>query len=186
MVEIREIETLSEGHYPLRKVTFEQVRGDGSRQTLEREVYCIQPSAAVLLYQPTSGTVLLTRQLRIPALLNGEPPGMVEICAGNVEENDTPEETVRKEAEQETGYRVHRLNRLFALYMSPGATTEKLHFFLAEYGERVGKGGGERGEGEDIELLELPLTEAWQMVESGEIVDAKTVLLLQHARLAGV
>ncbi len=131
------------------------------------------------------GTVLLVRQLRIPALVNGDGPMLVEACAGMVDGGDDPVETVRKEAEQEMGYRLRSIRELFTLYMSPGASAEKLHLFAADYdpGDKVGAGGGEAGEGERIDVLELPLARAWDMVTSGEIIDAKTVLLLQHARL---
>jgi nudix-type nucleoside diphosphatase (YffH/AdpP family) len=111
---------------------------------------------------------------------------LIEACAGNMEEGDGPAGTARKEAEQELGCRLRDLREIFALYMSPGATSEKLRFFTAEYdpGARTGGGGGLREEGEDIEVLELPLAEAWAMVGRGEIMDAKTVLLLQHLLLA--
>lgn len=184
-IQVRAVETLSDDWYTLQKVTFEQARKDGSRQTLSREVYHNGPGAAVLPLDPGRGTVLLVRQFRIPAHVNGDPPMLVEACAGMVEEGDSPAETVRKELEQEMGYRVRDLTPVFTLYMSPGASAEKLHFFTAQYGpsDHVGRGGGVRGEGEEIQVLELPLSRAWEMVGAGEIVDAKTVLLLQHLRL---
>ncbi len=186
-IRIRSRETLSENWYKLEKVTFDQTGGDGSRQILAREVYHNGPGAAVLPTDPARGTVLLVRQLRIPAYLNGDGPMLVEACAGMVEPGDAPAETVRKEAEQEMGYRLRDIRKVFELYMSPGASAEKLHLFVAGYGpgDRVGMGGGVAGEGERIELLELPLAHAWAMVTTGEINDAKTVLLLQHARLNG-
>ena len=184
-VEIGTVETLSENHYPLRRYSFSYRRRDGARQELRREVYAIGHGAAVLPFDPRRSTVLLTRQFRMPAQVNGDEPRLVEACAGNVEEGDSPVETARKEAEQELGCGLRDLREVFALYMSPGTTAEKLHFFTAEYdpGGRSGAGGGVREEGEDIELLELPLEEAWAMVGRGEIVDAKTVLLLQHLML---
>jgi nudix-type nucleoside diphosphatase (YffH/AdpP family) len=186
-IQIRSRETLSENWYKLEKVTFDQVGRDGTRQTLSREVYHNGPGAAVLPIDRAGGTVLLVRQLRIPAHLNGDGPMLVEACAGMVEPGDSPAETARKEAEQEMGYRLRGVRKVFELYMSPGASAEKLHLFVAEYGpgDRVGTGGGVPGEGERIELLELPLARAWEMVTAGEINDAKTVLLLQHARLDG-
>jgi nudix-type nucleoside diphosphatase (YffH/AdpP family) len=185
-VEIRAVETLSENHYPLRKYSFAYRRRDGVRQELRREVYAIGHGAVVLPFDPRRSTVLLTRQFRLPAQVNGDEPWLVEACAGNVEEGDDPAETARKEAEQEMGCGLRGLREVLALYVSPGATAEKLHFFTAEYdpGGRSGGGGGLREEGEDIEILELPLAEAWAMVGRGEIVDAKTVLLLQHLLLA--
>jgi nudix-type nucleoside diphosphatase (YffH/AdpP family) len=128
--------------------------------------------------------VLLVRQFRVAAALNADPGRLIEACAGNIEDGDDPAETVRKEAEQELGYRLRELHKVFALYMSPGATAEKLHLFVGAYSpaDRIGPGGGERAEGEETEILELRLPKAWDMVQSGEIVDAKTVLLLQHLR----
>lgn len=184
-VEIKSVETLSENHFPFRMYSFAHRRRDGARQELRREVYVIGPSAVVLPFDPRRSTVLLTRQFRLPAHVNGEAPWLVEACAGNVEGGDGPAETARKEADQEMGCRLRELREVFALYMSPGVTAEKLHFFLAEYDSegRSGGGGGLREEGEDIEVLEMPLAEAWAMVGRGEIVDAKTVLLLQHLML---
>jgi nudix-type nucleoside diphosphatase (YffH/AdpP family) len=186
-IQIRKRETLSDNWFKLEKVAFDQRREDGSCQTLEREVYWNGPGAAVLPIDFERGTVLLVRQLRIPAHLNGDGPTLTEVCAGMVEEGDDPAETVRKEAEQEMGYRLRGLRKVFELYMSPGASAEKLHLFVAEYGpgDRIGAGGGLAGEGERIQLLELSLTQAWDMVTAGQIIDAKAVLLLQHARLNG-
>lgn len=186
-IRVRSRETLSENWYKLEKVTFDQTGRDGTRQTLAREVYHNGPGAAVLPIDRARGTVLLVRQLRIPAYLNGDSPMLVEACAGMVEPGDGPAETVRKEAEQEMGYRLRGVRKVFELYMSPGASAEKVRLFVAEYGpgDRVARGGGVAGEGERIELLELPLARAWEIVAAGEINDAKTVLLLQHARLNG-
>lgn len=185
-VEIRAVETLAGSWRMLRKYTLAYRRRDGTCRTLVREVYCAGPSAAVLPVDPHRGTVLLTRQYRLPAQVNGDPPWLIEACAGKVEPGEDPAETVRREAEQEIGYRLRDLSQVFALYMSPGCLTEKLHLFLAEYdpADRCGPGGGAPEEGEEIECLELPLGHAWAMVESGGILDAKTVLLLQQAMLA--
>ncbi len=186
-VRIRGREVLSDNWYKLEKISFEQTGQDGQPETQRREVYHNGPGAAVLPIDRARGTVLLVRQLRIPALVNGDGPMLVEACAGMVDAGDDPAETVRKEAEQEMGYRLRSIRELFTLYMSPGASAEKLHLFAADYdpGDKVGAGGGEAGEGERIDVLELPLARAWDMVTSGEIVDAKAVLLLQHARLNG-
>jgi nudix-type nucleoside diphosphatase (YffH/AdpP family) len=185
-VEIQSVETLSGNLHPLRRYSFAYRRRDGARQELRREVYGIGDCVAVLPFDPRRDTVLLTRQFRFPAQVNGDAPRMIEACAGMVEGDDDPPGAVRKEAQQEMGCGLRELRELFTLYMSPGATTEKLHFFTAEYdpGERSGGGGGLHEEGEDIEVLELPLAEAWAMVGRGEIVDSKTVLLLQHLLLA--
>jgi len=186
-VRIRGREVLSDNWHKLEKISFEQTGQDGQPETQRREVYHNGPGAAVLPIDRARGTVLLVRQLRIPALVNGDGPMLVEACAGMVDAGDDPAETVRKEAEQEMGYRLRSIRELFTLYMSPGASAEKLHLFAADYdpGGKVGAGGGEAGEGERIDVLELPLARAWDMVTSGEIIDAKTVLLLQHARLNG-
>jgi nudix-type nucleoside diphosphatase (YffH/AdpP family) len=180
-VAIEAEETLSENWHRLSKLRFTFRRRDGSTQTLEREVYRNGRGAAVLPFDPRRGTVLLTRQFRIAAHLNGDPAWLVEACAGVVEDDRSPEDTVRREAEQETGYRLRALREAFVLYASPGACAEKLHLFLAEYGpgDREGGGGGLREEGEEIEVIETPLEEAWAMVRRGDIMDAKTVLLLQ-------
>ena len=184
-IHVRGIETLSDNWYVLEKVTFDYARQDGSRQTLTREVYHNGPGAVVLPYDPSRGTVLLVRQFRIPAYVNGDRPLLVEVCAGMVDKGDEPAETVRKELEQEMGYRVHDLCKAFELYMSPGASAEKLHLFTAEYAaaDHVGRGGGLRDEGEEIEVLEMPLSQAMEMLASGQIMDAKTALLLQHVSL---
>jgi nudix-type nucleoside diphosphatase (YffH/AdpP family) len=179
-------ETLSENWHRLSKLRFAFRRRDGSTQTLEREVYRNGRGAAVLPFDPRRGTVLLTRQFRIAAHVNGDPAWLVEACAGVVEGGRSPEETARTEAEQETGHRLRAVREVFVLYTSPGACAEKLHLYLAEYGpeDRQGRGGGLREEGEEIEVIETPLDEAWAMVRRGDIVDAKTVLLLQHLLLS--
>lgn len=184
-VRIHGVETLSANWYTLQKVTFDHTRKDGSSQTLAREIYHIGPGAAVLPLDRERGTVLLVRQFRLPPHINGDPALLVEACAGIVENGDDPAEAIRKELEQEVGYRVHNLRKVFELYMNPGVATEIVHLFTAQYSpaDHIGKGGGIRGEGEEIEVLELPLLQAWDMVAAGQIVDAKTVVLLQHARL---
>jgi GDP-mannose pyrophosphatase NudK len=185
-IEILRIETLSAEHYPLRRYRFAQRRRDGSRSTVERQVYELGPSVAVLPIDRSRGTVLLVRQLRLPAFLNGDAPSLVEVCAGHVEPGDDAAMTARREAEEELGYRLEALVPVFVLYMSPGLITEKIHFFVAEYdpAQRCGRGGGLAAEGEDIEVLEVTLEEAWRMVQAGAIADAKTALLLQHAMLS--
>ena len=185
-VEIQTVETLSENWYPLRKYTVDYRRRDGSRQTLTREVYFNGPGSAVLLFDAAGETVMLARQFRTSAFVNGDRPRLIEVCAGNIEDGDDPAETARKEAQQETGYHLHDLRKVMTLYMSPGASAEKLHLYIARYdhADRLSQGGGLREEGEEIELLEMPIDRAWQMVQAGEIADAKTVLLLQHVLLA--
>ncbi len=182
---IERVETLAQNWHPLRLVHLVQDRPDGARQELKREVYDNGQGAAVLPFDPARRTVLLVRQLRVPPLLLGEDPMLIEACAGVVEGDDTPEQAVLAEAEQEMGCRLTAARFAFTLYSSPGACSERIHLFLAEYGEtsRSGAGGGLAEEGEAIEVLELPLDEAWAMARGGTIRDAKTVLLLQHLLL---
>ncbi len=179
--------TLSDQRFRLETVSFEQTAADGSRETLDREVYHSGAGAAVLPVNREAGTVLLVRQLRIPVLLHSGETTLLEACAGVVDENDDPLDTVRKEAEQEMGYRLHDVRKVCEVYTSPGACTELLHLFTGRFtpADRIGAGGGVPAEGERISLLELPLAEALEMVANGRIRDAKTVILLQHARLDG-
>jgi len=171
----------------LRKVSFDFVRRDGTVEKQIREVYDRGDGAAVLPVDLRRGTVLLIRQFRMPAHLNGHDGFLIEVCAGIVDDGD-PEATARKEAEEELGYRLSRVDRVFEAFMSPGTMTERITCFTAPYSpdDRVSAGGGSPDEGEDIEVLELPLARALDMVDSGDIVDAKTILLLQHARLASL
>jgi nudix-type nucleoside diphosphatase (YffH/AdpP family) len=186
-VEIEAVETLSDRWRPLREYRLRQRRRDGTRQELVREVYAMGPAAAVLPHDPQRGTVLLIRQFRLPALLNGDAPRLVEACAGLVEPGDDAATTIRKEAEQELGCSLAALREVMLVYSSPGVVAEKVHLFAATYdpSRRNGHGGGLAEEGEEIEVLELPLAEAWAMIGRREIIDAKTVLLLQHLRLEG-
>ena len=183
-VHIREVRVLSDDKYILRKNIFDYRRRDGSWQTLSRETYDHGDGAAILLYDPSRGTVLLTRQFRFPAYANGHPEPLVEVVAG-MQENGDPEETIRHEAEEEAGCRVANPRRVFEAFMSPGSVTERLVFFVGEYSaqDRTGAGGGLEAEGEDIEILEPTLDEAFSMIERGEIMDAKTIMLLQYAKL---
>lgn len=168
----------------LKKVEFEYLRGDGSWQKQTREVYDRGHGAVILLYQKQTRRVVLTRQFRLPVFLEGESGFVIEAAAG-VLDDSTPEERIRAEAEEETGYCVPQVRRVCEAYMSPGSMTERLSFFVAEYdpGTRRGAGGGLHAEGEDIEVLELDFDQAFAMIASGEIRDAKTILLLQHAKI---
>lgn len=180
--EIISAETLSKRFVHLQKLTVEHDRLDGGRQRVEREVHDHGNAATILLYDPQCRSVILVRQLRVPPLINGDDGWMIETPAGLLDRDD-PLTAIVREAMEETGYRIDRAEYLFDAYMSPGAVTEKVSFFAAEIDvhERAGKGGGLEEEGEDIEILELPLTEAYQMIGSGEIRDAKTIMLLQWA-----
>ncbi len=186
-VRVREVRVLADDWSVLKKTTLDYRRSDGSWQTLTRETYDRGNGAAILLYDPRRGTVLLTRQFRYPAYVNGHPEPLIEACAGLLD-GDDPEACIRREAEEEVGAHVERPQRVFEAYMSPGSVTERLVFFVAEYDARARRGpaGGVREEGEDIAVLELPLDAALAMVARGAIVDAKTIMLLQYLALSGL
>jgi len=185
-VRITKTEVLSDNWYVLRKVTFDYQKDDGTWQTQAREAYDRGNGAAILLYDREACTVVLTRQFRMPTYVNGNEDGMlIEACAGLLE-GDSPEECIRRETEEETGFRVGPITKVGEAYMAPGSVTEILHFFVAEYTKamRVGDGGGMDHEHENIEVLELPFARALEMIETGEIRDAKTIVLLRHAERA--
>lgn len=183
-IRVIESQLLSDDWYVLKKTVFDFRRADGSWQRQQRETYDRGNGATLLLYEPTSRRVVLTRQFRFPAYVNGHDGMLVEAPAGLLDKA-TPEERIRAEVEEETGYRVSAVRKIFEAFMSPGSVTEKLHFFVAEYdaAAKVGAGGGIEAEGEDIEVIELPFAEALAMVRQGEIVDGKTIMLLQYAAL---
>ncbi|OZI07446.1 GDP-mannose pyrophosphatase NudK [Siphonobacter sp. BAB-5385] len=183
-VQVVSTEVLSDNWYTLRKVTFDYPKKDGSWQRQSRECYDRGNGAVILLYNREKNTVILTEQFRMPTYVNGNASGMlIEACAGLLDA-DSPEDCIRRETEEETGYRITQPERVFELYMSPGSVTEILYFFIAEYEDthRINQGGGVVEE-EDIRVLELPFPQALQMMGSGEIKDAKTVLLLQFLQL---
>ena len=185
---IRNVQTqiLSHDWSILKKVTFEFLRNDGVWETQTRQVYDRGNGAAVLLYHPVQQTVILTRQFRLPTYFNGNAEGMmIEVCAGILEEKEDPAECVRREAEEETGFRISNVTKVFESYMSPGSVTEVIHCFVAPYDQsmRVGDGGGLSSETENIEVMEMPLDEALSKVQGGEIKDGKTIMLLQHLKL---
>lgn len=175
---------LSDNWYTLKKYTFELLRRDGRWQEQSREAYDRGNGAVILLYNRAKQTVVLIRQFRFPVWINGHDGLLIEAAAGLLD-NASPEERIIAEAEEETGFRVTRIEPMFTAYMSPGSVTEKLYFFIAEYtaDDRCGEGGGLAAEGEDIEVLEWPLTQALQAIRDGIIVDAKTIMLLQHLAL---
>ncbi|WP_213768379.1 NUDIX domain-containing protein [Caballeronia sp. dw_19] len=183
-VRIVDTTVLSNDWYVLKKTTFDFQRRDGAWQRQSRETYDRGNGATILLFNRDRRTVVLTRQFRLPAFVNGHDGMMIEAAAGLLD-NASPEERIRAEAEEETGYRVDNVQKVFEAYMSPGSVTEKLHFFIAEYdaSTRVGHGGGVEAEGEDLEVIELTLDDALDAVRRGEIVDAKTIMLLQFAAL---
>jgi len=179
-------ETLSDDWYVLRKTTFDFRRADGTWTRESREAYDRGNGATILLHDPERRTVLLIRQFRLPAYVNGHPDGMLLETPAGLLDGEDPEAAIRREAEEETGVRVGAVRRLFELYMSPGSVTERVAFFAAPYRreDRVGRGGGVAGEGEDLEVVELGLDEALDLAARGEIVDGKTLLLLQWAAAA--
>jgi nudix-type nucleoside diphosphatase (YffH/AdpP family) len=183
-IRVKDVRVLSDHHYILKTTTFEWRRNSGEWQTQARETYDRGNGAALLPYNLAQRSVVLVRQFRYPAFVNGYDDLMIEAAAGLLD-NESPEVRILAEAEEETGYRLGKVQKVFEAFMSPGAITEKLHFFVAEYeaGMRVGSGGGIASEGEDIEVLELPIDSALAMIGDGRIADAKTIMLLQYAAL---
>lgn len=187
-IKILEDKILSDNWYTLRKITYEYKKKDGTSHTHIREAYDRGNGAAILLYNKENKTVILTKQFRLPTFINGNSSGMlIEVCAGLLDK-DNPEDCIRRETEEETGYRISDVRKIFEAYMSPGSVTELLHFFVAEYSKamKVNDGGGIEHEQEDIEVLELAFDKAMQMIGSGEIRDGKTIMLLQYAKLSNL
>lgn len=184
---IKNIKTdlLSDNWYILNKVTYDYQTKDGKKETHIREVYDRGNGATILLYNTKQKTVILTCQFRLPTYLNGNDSGMmIEACAGLLDK-DHPEQCIIRETEEETGYRLSKVKKVFETYMSPGAVTEILYFFVGEYDEsmKVSDGGGLLHEQEHIDVIELPFEEAYSMIQLGEIKDAKTIMLLQYAKI---
>jgi len=182
---IKQKQTLSNSHYYLQKVTFDYLKDDGNWQTKSQEVYDVGNAATVLLYNKEQGTVILTRQFRIPTFLNGNESGMlIETCAGKLDK-DSPETAIKREIEEETGYKVTTVQKVMEAYSSPGALSELLHYFIAEYtaNMKAGAGGGLQQEKEEVQVLELPFDTTIDMMRNGVIKDAKTIILLQYAQL---
>lgn len=187
---VRNIEKklLSDSWYTLNKFTFDYQKDDGEWEKQEREAYDRGNGAAILLCNQEKGTVVLTRQFRMPTYVNGNDDGMlIEVCAGLLD-GDNAEDCIRKEVEEETGYQVNDVRKVFECYMSPGSVTEIVYFFVGDYEElmKVGAGGGADNETENIEVLEYSFKTALQMIANGEIKDAKTIMLLQYAQIQGL
>lgn len=187
-VKITDTKILSDNWYVLRKFTYEYTKNDGSRLTQNREVYDRGNGSTILLYNKIQKTVILTRQFRLPTFVNGNAGGMlIEACAGLLDK-DNPEDCIRRETEEETGYQITAVEKIFEAYMSPGSVTEILHFFIAEYNKemKVNEGGGVEHEEENIEVLEVAIDEAMNMIKTGEIRDGKTIMLLQYIKLNNI
>ena len=185
IIKIQKTELLSDNWYVLNKVTYEYQKEDNIVETHIREVYDRGNGAAILLYNSTQKTVILTRQFRLPSYLNGNKTGMmIEVCAGLLDK-DHPEQCIIRETEEETGYRLSKVQKVMETYMSPGAVTEILYLFVGEYDAsmKVSEGGGVDSEQENIEVLEYTFDEAFAMIQTGEIKDAKTIMLLQYAKI---
>lgn len=184
-IKIIKEELLSDNWYKLKKYTYEILKRDGSRQKQTREVYDRGNGAVILLYNKEFKTVILTRQFRLPSFVNGNKSGiLIEACAGLLDQ-DNPEEAIKRETEEETGYRIKDIRKIFEAYMSPGSVSEILYFFIAEYTQsmKVHEGGGIEHEQEDIEVIETGFDQAISMMDTGEIKDAKTIMLLQYMKI---
>jgi nudix-type nucleoside diphosphatase (YffH/AdpP family) len=183
-IRIKSVEILSDDWARLTKTTFDYRRNDGVWETQIRQTYDRGNGAVILPFDRERSTVLLVRQFRYPAFVTGHPEPLVEACAGLLDNHD-PETAIRKEAEEELGYHLRDVRRLYTPYMSPGSVTERLTFFIADYtpADRISDGGGAADEGEDIEVLEMTLDEAMAQIRHGTIIDAKTIMLIQHLKL---
>jgi len=183
-IRVEEVEVLSDDWFVLKKTTFAFLRSDGTWQRQSRETYDRGNGATILLYYPQRRTVVLTRQLRYPAFVNGHDDLLIEAPAGLLDAAE-PEVRIRAEVEEETGLQVREVRQVFDAFMSPGSVTERLHFFVGEYapGDRKSAGGGNVAEGEDIAVLEVELEEALAMIDAGILRDGKTIMLLQYAAL---
>lgn len=184
-VKIKQIELLSDNWYKLNKVTFEYQNPNGKWETQEREAYDRGNGAAILLYNADKKTIILTRQFRMPTYVNGNDDGMmIEVCAG-ILDKDNAEDCILRETQEETGYQVSKVEKVFEAYMSPGSVTEILYFFIAKYDKsmKISEGGGLAEEQENIEVLELDFQTAYDMIKTGEIKDGKTIMLLQYGML---
>lgn len=187
-IKILKSEILSNNWYVLRRITYEYSKKDGTKQVQSREAYDRGNGATILLYNKEQKTVILTRQFRLPTFINGNDSGMlIETCAGLLDK-DNPEDCIRRETEEETGYVIKDVRKIFEAYMSPGSVTEILYFFIAEYSSsmKVHSGGGVEHEEENIEVLEINVDRAMSMIDTGEIKDAKTIMLIQHMKLHNI
>nr|WP_024965323.1 GDP-mannose pyrophosphatase NudK [Pantoea sp. IMH] len=184
-IEVIKNKILSENWFVLRNFTYDLTTKDGTTLRHRREVYDRGNGATILLYNREKNSIILTRQFRIATWVNGNENGMlIEACAGLLDD-DSPEECIRKEAIEETGYAVGDVEKLYEMYMSPGGVTELIHFFAAEYNDTLRANAGGGVEDEDIDVMEIPFPQAWAMIKTGQIKDGKTVMLMQHALIEG-
>jgi nudix-type nucleoside diphosphatase (YffH/AdpP family) len=187
-VKIKDEKILSNERHPLKKISFSIQKKDGSWQDQEREVYDHGNAVTALLYNKERRTFILTRQFRLATHINGNPGGMLtEACAGLLDEKEGPDDAIKREIEEETGYKIDQVNKIYQAYSSAGAYTELIYYYTAEYtpDQKTGEGGGLEEEQEEVEVLELPADDAYKLLDSGAIADAKTIILLQYARLKG-
>lgn len=187
-IKITKSELLSDNWYVLKKITYDYQKNNQKTEVQIREVYDRGNGATILLYNKINKTVILTRQLRIPTYMNGNETGMmIEACAGLLDK-DNPEDCIRKEVEEETGYKINDVQKIFEVYMSPGSVTEIIYFFIGEYHKemKINEGGGLAHEQENIEVLEYLFDDAYNMIATGEIKDAKTIMLLQYAKINNI
>ncbi|MDB5239892.1 MAG: GDP-mannose pyrophosphatase [Spirosoma sp.] len=182
-VQITEEKLLSDNWYVLKRYSFNYLGKNGQWTRQQREAYDRGNGATILLHNPQTDTVILTRQFRLPTFVNGNKSGMlIETCAGLLD-NDDPQTAILRETEEETGYRIQSVQKVMEAYMSPGSVTEKLFFYLAEYTADTERNAGGGIDEEEIDILEIPLNEALSMMQRGEIMDGKTIMLLQHLKL---
>ncbi len=187
-IKILETHILSDNWYTLKKIIYSYTKKDGSQLTRSREAYDRGNGSTILLYNKNQQTVILTRQFRLPTFINGNETGMmIEACAGLLD-NDNAEDCIRRETEEETGYKITAVEKIFEAYMSPGSVTEILHFFIAAYSKemKMSEGGGAENEEENIEVLEIDISKAMAMITNGQIKDAKTIMLLQYIKLNNI
>jgi GDP-mannose pyrophosphatase NudK len=182
-IKILNKEVLSDNWYTLNKITFEYQKRDGTREVQSREAYDRGNGATILLYNIDKQTIILTRQFRLPTYINGNESGLLIECCAGLLDKDNAETAIIRETEEETGYKIRKVEKIFEAYMSPGSVTEILHFFIGEYSNemKVNEGGGHTDEQENIEVLEIPFVEALEMLGNGEFRDGKTIMLLQYA-----
>ena len=187
-IKILKSEVVCKSWHTLRKITYEYLQNDGTWLVQSREAYDRGNGAAILLYNKERSSIILTEQFRMPTYINGNATGMmIEVCAGQLD-NDNPEDCIKRETEEETGYKISEIKKVFEAYMSPGSVTEILYFFIAEYSKdmKVNEGGGVAAEHENIDVLEMFFNDALNMIDTGEIKDAKTIMLLQYVRLKNI